>query len=71
MPQVEQFLAFGRTYEIVMENDLWYSVRCGGETVWPRTQWPFEDGTQTPLTKNKLIEIQTSKYCRLEKDRQA
>jgi hypothetical protein len=71
MPHAETFTALGKKYEVVMELLRWYEVRCGGEIVWSRTEWPLDRTNKTLITKNKLIETQSAKYCTIEKARQA
>jgi hypothetical protein len=71
MTDAETFTALGKKYEVTMEVEQWYEVRCGGELVWPRSTWPLDETTQIPVTKNKLIEIQCAKYSKLEKAREA
>jgi len=69
MPHTQAFTALGKKYEILMEPEKWFEVRLGNEIVWPRSQWPLDQATQIPITENKLIQTQASKYLRIETER--
>jgi hypothetical protein len=61
MVHAETFTALEKKYEVVLELEQWYEVRCGGGIVWPASSWQLDPKTQIPITKNKLIDTQTQR----------
>jgi hypothetical protein len=57
----EYFTAREKRYEILLEDDQWYEVRCDRQIVWPRSIWPLDPRTDAPMTKVNLIEVEVGK----------
>lgn len=58
MPCTEYFTARGKRYAILLEDDQWYEVRCDGQIVWARSDWPLDPRTNAPMTRINLIEVE-------------
>jgi hypothetical protein len=69
MSCTEYFTARGKRYEIRLEDDQWYEVRCGGQIVWPRSIWPLDPRTHAPMTKMNLVEVEVCKRLGPEESR--
>ena len=58
MENTEHFTA-GHSYQVVLEENIWYELWCDGSIVAERYAWPLDPTTKQPLVKNKLIDTQT------------